>query len=365
MLEIFKRNYLIIVALGIIFTWITGAIIISFIEPGAFGTFTNSLWWTIVTMTTVGYGDMAPETPLGRLLAVIIMFFGISLIAVITGTISSIFTTRRIMEGKGLGKITLTNHTLICGWSRNISNLIDSLIKTNETIHIVLINNETEDSINSILSMYNNETIKYVKGDFTLDSTLNNANASEADNAIILNDEELINDERIILATLSLKKISPKIKVVAQLNDQEKISFLRRANVDVVLTNHSFESFMTTSHITNPSVAQAIEHIIDKDSKNNIHNRVIPKEFIGKKFSELFNYFYNEKKEICIGTFYEEKSMSISEFLSSDVSALDKFIEKKLTDYGHSLDEKNKLNVDLNPNKNNIINKGQGALIIK
>ena len=57
--------------------------------------------------------------------------------------------------------------------------------------------------------------------------------------------------------------------------------------------------------------------------------------------------------------------MSISEFLSSDASALDKFIEKKLTDYGHSLDEKNKLNVDLNPNKNNIINKGQGALIIK
>ena len=122
---------------------------------------------------------------------------------------------------------------------------------------------------------------------------------------------------------------------------------------------------MTTSHITNPSVAHAIEHIIDKDASSNIKNRSIPDQFIGKKFSELFNYFYNEKQEICIGTFYEEENMSITEFLSSDPSALDKFIEKKLSDYGHSFEEKNKLNVDINPDKNTIISKGQGALIVK
>ena len=106
MLNTFKRNYLLIVVLGIASTWILGAIIISIIEPGEFSSFANSLWWTIVTMTTVGYGDMAPLTGSGRFLAVIIMFVGISLIAVVTGTISSIFTTRKIMEGKGLGNIT-------------------------------------------------------------------------------------------------------------------------------------------------------------------------------------------------------------------------------------------------------------------
>ena len=74
---------------------------------------------------------------------------------------------------------------------------------------------------------------------------------------------------------------------------------------------------------------------------------------------------YNEKNQICIGTYFEQESISISEFLSSDASALDKFIEKKLTEYGHSLDEKNKLNVNLNPNKDDLINKGQGAIILK
>ena len=76
-------------------------------------------------------------------------------------------------------------------------------------------------------------------------------------------------------------------------------------------------------------------------------------------------YFYNEKHEICIGTFYEEENIGISEFLSSDASALDKFIEKKLADTGHAFEEKNKLNVDINPSRDTIINKGQGALIVK
>ena len=364
MLNKFKRNYIFVVIFGLVITWFLGATIISIIEPGAFSNFKNSLWWTIVTMTTVGYGDMAPTTAGGRVLAVIIMFFGISLIAIVTATISSIFTTRKIMEGKGLGKVTFTNHTLICGWNNNVNNLIELLIKSHIN-NIVLINEQTEDNINNILSSYNKNHIRFIKGDFTLDSTLNNANAASAQHAIILNDEKIVNDEKIILATLSLKKISPKIKVVAQLNDQDKIAFLKRANVDVVLTNHSFESFMTTSHITNPSIAHAIEHIIDKDARSNIKNRTIPEELIGKTFSELFNYFYNEKQEICIGTFYEEETMSISEFLSSDASALDKFIENKLREYGHSLEEKNKLNVDINPSKDTVINKGHGALIIK
>ena len=55
----------------------------------------------------------------------------------------------------------------------------------------------------------------------------------------------------------------------------------------------------------------------------------------------------------------------ISEILSSDNSVLDRFIEKKLKEAGHSLIEQNKLNLNLNPNKNTIIQKNQGALVLK
>ena len=365
MLEKIKTNYLIKVVIGILFIWVVGAIIISFIEGGAFQNIWNSLWWTIVTMTTVGYGDMAPDSALGRILAILIMFCGISLIAVVTGTISSIFTANKIMEGKGLGNITFNNHTLICGWSNNINDIINSLIKKNKNSNIVLINNENEDTMNNILSEFQNINLKFVKGDFSIDAILNKANAQNAQNAIILNNKNIPNDEKVILTTLSLKKINTDIKVIAQIIDKEKVSFLKRANVDAVLTNDDFESFMAISHILNPSVAQTINEIIDRNSNNKIQNRKIPPNFIGKTFSELFNYFYTKNNEICLGTYSEEENMDISELLSSDASALDKFIEKKLQEAGHSLDEKNQLSINLNPDKNDLIIKGQGALVLK
>ena len=150
MIELVKRNYLFKVIAGLITTWILGALIISIIEPEQFKRLADSFWWTIVTMTTVGYGDLAPQTFGGRILAIIIMFFGIILIAVVTGTISSIFTTRRIMESKGLGKVSLKNHTLVCGWSNNIHHLLDTLTKDNHLDNIVLINEQTEDEINNL-----------------------------------------------------------------------------------------------------------------------------------------------------------------------------------------------------------------------
>ena len=95
MLEKIKTNYLIKVAIGILFIWVVGAIIISFIEGGAFQNIGNSLWWTIVTMTTVGYGDITPQTELGQALASLAMIFGYATIAIPTGIISAEYTTMK------------------------------------------------------------------------------------------------------------------------------------------------------------------------------------------------------------------------------------------------------------------------------
>lgn len=71
------------------------AMMLYFIEgeakPQAFGSITRSLWWAIVTLTTVGYGDVYPETALGRVAAGIVALAGIGIVAMPTGILASAF----------------------------------------------------------------------------------------------------------------------------------------------------------------------------------------------------------------------------------------------------------------------------------
>ena len=207
MLNRFKNSHLLKVVVGILFVWIAGAVLISIIEPGSFENLKNSLWWTIVTMTTVGYGDMSPSTDLGRALAILVMLSGIILIAIITATISSTVITKKIMEGKGLEKINLTDHILICGWNANIFNLIKGLNSNNNNLELVLVNDQPQDDIDNIISSFS--SMKFVRGDYSLDSILDKANAVKAKYALLLNDSN--EDEKVILSTLTLKKLSRTI----------------------------------------------------------------------------------------------------------------------------------------------------------
>lgn len=60
------------------------------VEP-EMGGFLDALWWSIVTSTTVGYGDLAPETVVGRVVAVVLMLVGIGALGMITGSIATYF----------------------------------------------------------------------------------------------------------------------------------------------------------------------------------------------------------------------------------------------------------------------------------
>lgn len=63
-------------------------------EAGGFTSIPMGIYWAIVTLTTVGYGDLAPNTPLGKLLASIVMIMGYGIIAVPTGIVTAEFTRR-------------------------------------------------------------------------------------------------------------------------------------------------------------------------------------------------------------------------------------------------------------------------------
>ena len=89
-MNLLKINAIAKVIITIISVWIFGSFIITLIEKQEqFNHIGNALWWTIVTMTTVGYGDISPQTDLGRFIASIAMILGYATIAVPTGIISA------------------------------------------------------------------------------------------------------------------------------------------------------------------------------------------------------------------------------------------------------------------------------------
>ncbi len=176
----------------------------------------NPFWWAIVTMTTVGYGDFSPSSGTGRLFSVIIMFGGISLTALLTASISSIFVARIIREDKGLEKINVTDHMRICGWNKNVHQVLDSIqtLSGGRKLEVVLINEANDNEIDTVRNKYREIKFKYVRGDFTREIVLERANLKEASTAIILPNDPLESgshpDEKTIFGTLTIKTLAPE-----------------------------------------------------------------------------------------------------------------------------------------------------------
>lgn len=89
-----KFNYLLIVITIII---VLGAVIIALLEDMSFG---DAIWWSFVTFTTVGYGDILLTTKLGRIVAILLMIFGIGFIGVTTSTIAAYIINNDIRKRK-------------------------------------------------------------------------------------------------------------------------------------------------------------------------------------------------------------------------------------------------------------------------
>ena len=79
-----------IVVLGAVAMWV--------FDRKDFPNLGRSLWWAAQTVTTVGYGDVTPQTIVGRLIAAVVMLQGVAFLAVITATITSTFVARAERE---------------------------------------------------------------------------------------------------------------------------------------------------------------------------------------------------------------------------------------------------------------------------
>ncbi|MDE3078328.1 MAG: two pore domain potassium channel family protein, partial [Chloroflexota bacterium] len=123
----------------------------------------DALWYAVVTMSTVGYGDKTPISFPGRLVGSIMILGSVVLVSLFTATVSSLLVARRIKEGQLLDAETLTGHTILCGWNRNMPRFLSALSAAGPRV-VVLINEAANDVIEPHLKAYANLRILFVRG---------------------------------------------------------------------------------------------------------------------------------------------------------------------------------------------------------
>jgi voltage-gated potassium channel len=83
------------IAVVVILLVLAGALLVRLLEPKTFDDFGLAAWWAVETVTTVGYGDIVPTTPEGRIVGTVLMITGVSMIPLVTSAVVSILAAKR------------------------------------------------------------------------------------------------------------------------------------------------------------------------------------------------------------------------------------------------------------------------------
>ena len=337
----------------------------------------DGIWWGIVTITTVGYGDKYPVTWAGRVVGIIIMGSGVILTVIISGTIASILVERKMREGKGLKKIELTDHFVICGWNDTSERILRDFQalanKLKEKICVVLVNELDIDTLNELQFTYSSKNfeIDFMRGNFTHEQVLEKANVKKAQSVTIMADESGNNsrqnaDERSVLAAYSISNLSPNTEISVELMNQNNEQYLKRINVRTIIIHGQFNSFMLVNAALFPGVPQAAREMMNFDFINDITTRNIPPSMTGKTFFDLMNMFREKDKSILIGIISETKKLTIDDFLSDDPSSIDDFIKRKFEESEKDLfeDTGGSIGVIINPGWDYCICENDKAIVI-
>ncbi len=361
-----------LLALGV---GVTASIMMAALE-GFFHSESNSpgdaFWWAIVTMTTTGYGDIAPKTLGGRLVGAALMLSGIVMISILTAKVSSLLVANRIRKERGLEAIKSKGHFIICGWNHNTEGIMAGLMAEHDssTPTIVLINALPEEAINELLFKYQAHNIQYVRGDFAHETVLRRAAVSSARAVIITADSsagpsEHI-DERTILASLTVKSLNPKVRLCAEILTPDNEAHLRRTGVDDVIVSGEHSAFLLASSAVHGGMPLVVRELLSHTKSNRLRKMTVPSSFIGRTFADLVEHLRSTYQCLPIGLVSQRPEVTVEDVMAGEYGWVDEFIREQFRQAGQDVLEQSqeRVKVKLNPPDDYIIERNDQAIVI-
>lgn len=351
---------------------VIGAYLFEYGINDGFKTLWDTIWWTVVTITTVGYGDRFPVTVGGRVFGILIMCMGVATVGLITGRVASFLVDKQIKARGGLIIVERKKgHFIICGWKPELEIILEKILNAEPDLRasdIVLINDAPPQEIDHIKSIPKFKTIKYIKGDYIDEKVLQRANIRNARSVLILADsskkfslQEV--DSRTVMAAITIDSLNKNIYACAELIDPKFIKYLKLANCDeIILTREYARELLANaasasgiSHIAAQLLNPQMRHLITVDFKPS---------FIGKPFKELQEYFKKNRGDIVIGllentgkVYYRKKEALAEAQKTPDIT--------KLIENLQSVKKLIPNNPIINPGDDYIVKRNSKAIVIQ
>ena len=185
----------------------------------------DALYFTIITLSSVGYGDIHPETLEAKVFTIFFVLLGVSVFLYALSVLLAMFFEGKIIEVFRMEHVKekmskLQGHTILCGYG-DVGKII-----LREMSDIVVVDQD-EGKILKLLS----KGIFAISGDSTQSETLLDARVDKAKSIVIALDS----DPDVLFSILTAKDLNPDIRVYARANHKDSISKMKRAGADYVV----------------------------------------------------------------------------------------------------------------------------------
>ena len=219
--------------------------------------FTDAVYQTVTTVTTVGFRELEEFTVLEQWFTIFIIVVGVSTVlytftlavqVVVDGQLRD-FVGRRFMD-REINK--LSGHTIVCGWGRVGRAVAEDLADAG---HAVVVIDLDPDRLEDV-------PFPTVVGDATLDSTLRRAGLERAGALIAA----LEGDAENLFVTLSARAIMPELFIVARARQDESVPKLANAGADRVVNPQELGAARMASFVARPNVAEFVDVVMHERS---------------------------------------------------------------------------------------------------
>lgn len=232
-------------------------------------TIMDSLYMTVITLSTIGYGEVNPVSQPGRIFTLFLIVMGVGFFLYVIGNVVQFLVEGRIRLILGRHKLDkqishLNNHYIVCGYGRMGRALCRYLIQ--KGLKFVVID-RNEDRI----PVMNTDHVLYIAGEATSEENLVKAGIRRASNLITA----LGSDSDNVFLVLLAKGLNPNIYVVARASQNISKKPLDTAGADVVVSPFDIGARRMAHAILRPGVIRFLE-LAFADEDTDIHIEEIP-----------------------------------------------------------------------------------------